>query len=94
MSNECKAKSCDGMGFIGTALAAWIGASAAFGSCGSCDLTDVVGKKVNTRVEQVQQKVIERIDRLEARERDYLVPNGTYNIGGQENRLVPVNPEK
>ena len=78
--------------FFWTAVAASIGASAAFGSCGSCDLNDRLEKKMESVVERkLQQSETRLIPLIEQNRPDkYLTPDRVYTVNGQNYRLVPV----
>ena len=44
--------------FIKMAIAAWIGASAAFGSCGSCNLDNKIETQINGRIDQLETRLV------------------------------------
>ena len=90
-SQNCRYK--QGIGPIGVVIAAWLGSSIAFGSCGSCNLTEEISKKLSNKgnTGKIEQKLEEIETNLSNKlENNYGINNAqVYSINGENYICVP-----
>ena len=85
--------------FVGVVIASWLGASIAFGSCGSCNAKQELENKVDKRVIETQKNLTDRIHESESRvttkiDEFYNVPFTVYKIEGKEYRCIPYEKQE